>query len=98
MSYRTYWLTIAAGITLVLGIDYGWRTFGLHGSDPAPLAAGLFGVTIGLALRLLNAGLSATTLSPGQRRLRLGVQAMLALAVWAAVSLGYTLLTGASRS
>lgn len=98
MPYRTYWLTIAAGITLVLGVDYGWRTFGLHGSDPAPLAAGLFGVTIGLALRRLNARLSATALSPGQRRLRLGVQAMLALAVWAAVSLGYTLLTGASHS
>ena len=58
----------------------------------------LVGGRLGLALRRLNAGLSATALPPGRRRLRLGVQAVLALTLWAAVSLGYTLLTGASHS
>lgn len=95
MPFLVYWLTIVAAILLVPTADLGWRALLRQPGDPLPLAAGVCGVVIGLALQRLHARLSRLPMPPGRRRLLLCVHALLAMAVYAAVSFGYTLLLAA---
>lgn len=94
MNYIMFWCIVSTAIALVLSLDHVLRRLDFSNGLPAPLATVIISISLGVAVFYLHGRLSDTDIRSFWRYLLIFVHAALAIAVYAAVSLIYTLASG----